>query len=130
MRKVDKKAITETVLASFNCVNDLTSIQTDSALRFPGLEIRLLEHTVYRNGNLIPMTRREFKTLVYLAKHPGWVFSPDSIYEEVWKECCGNRGTAVSNIVSQIRRKLTPETPKGGYIATVIGSGYKFVIPE
>ena len=89
MRKVDKK---------------LTAIQTDSALRFSGVEIRLLEHTVYRNDNLISMTRREFQTLVYLAKHPGWVFSPNSIYEEVWKECCGNRGIAVSNVISQIRR--------------------------
>lgn len=29
-------------------------------------------------------------------------------------------------IIGQIRRKLTPDTPKGGYIRTVLGSGYKF----
>ncbi|MFR8329007.1 MAG: winged helix-turn-helix domain-containing protein [Clostridium fessum] len=30
------------------------------------------------------MTRREFATLVYLAKHPFWVFSAGQLYEEVW----------------------------------------------
>ena len=35
-------------------------------------------------------------------------------------------GTAVASVIGQIRRKLTPDTPKGGYIRTVLGSGYKF----
>ena len=34
--------------------------------------------------------------------------------------------TAVASVIGQIRRKLTPDTPKGGYIRTVLGSGYKF----
>ena len=37
-----------------------------------------------------------------------------------------NCGTAVASVISQIRHKLTPDTPKGGYIRTVLGSGYKF----
>ena len=42
------------------------------------------------------MTRREFATLVYLAKHPSWVFSAGQIYEEVWGEDGENCGTAVA----------------------------------
>ena len=53
-------------------------------LVFPGLELRLKERTVHRNGELISMTHREFATLVYLANHPSWVFSAGQIYEEVW----------------------------------------------
>ena len=55
-----------------------------NTLVFPGLELRLKERTVYRNGELISMTRREFATLVHLAKHPSWVFSAGQLYEEVW----------------------------------------------
>ena len=55
-----------------------------NTLAFPGLELRLKERTAYRNGELISMTRQEFETLVYLAKHPSWVFSAGQIYEEVW----------------------------------------------
>ena len=71
-----------------------------SSLSFSNLEILLKEHTVYCSGKLIPMTHHEFAVLTYLARHPG--------------------------VIGQIRRKLTPDTPKGGYIQTVLGSGYKF----
>ena len=91
-----------------------------SALSFPGLEIRLKEQTVYCNGTLIALTYHEFAVLTYLARHPGWVFSASQIYDG---EHCG---TAVASVIGQIRRKLTPDTPKGGYIRTVLGSGYKF----
>ena len=43
-----------------------------SALSFPGLEIRLKEQTVYCNGTLIALTYHEFAVLTYLARHPGW----------------------------------------------------------
>lgn len=45
-----------------------------SALSFPGLEIRLKEQTVYCNSTLITLTYHEFAVLTYLARHPGWVF--------------------------------------------------------
>ena len=67
-----------------------------NTLVFPGLELRLKERTVHRNGELVSMTHREFATLVYLANHPSWVFSAGQIYEEVWGEDGENCGTAVA----------------------------------
>lgn len=97
-----------------------------SALSFPGLEIRLKEQTVYCNSTLIALTYHEFAVLTYLARHPGWVFSAHQIYEAIWRKDSEHCGTAVASVIGQIRRKLTPDTPKGGYIRTVLGSGYKF----
>lgn len=85
------------------------------------LKIHLKEQTVYRNGERVTMTHHEFFTLAYLAQHPGWVFSKEQIYEAVWQEAGDRCGTAVVNVISQIRRKLGE-----GYIKTVVGSGYKF----
>ena len=48
------------------------------------------------------------------------------IYEAIWRKDSEHCGTAVASVIGQIRRKLTPDTPKGGYIRTVLGSGYKF----
>ena len=90
-------------------------------LSFPGLEIRPREQMVYRDGELVSMTYHEFFTLLYLAQHPGWVFSKEQIYEMVWKESGTNCRAAVTNVVSQIRRKIGE-----GYIRTIVGSGYKF----
>ena len=75
-----------------------------SALSFPGLEIRLKEQTVYCNSTLIALT----------------------YHESIWRKDSEHCGTAVASVIGQIRRKLTPDTPKGGYIRTVLGSGYKF----
>lgn len=97
-----------------------------ACLSFPDLEIRLKEQTVSCRGQLVTLTHHEFAVLTYLARHPGWVFSASQIYEAVWDRDGERCGTAVANVISQIRRKLTPDTPKGGYIRTVLGSGYKF----
>lgn len=47
-----------------------------SALSFPGLEIRLKEQTVYCNGTLIALTYHEFAVLTYLARHPAGYSQP------------------------------------------------------
>ena len=41
---------------------------------------------VYRNGKEMQLNRHEFDTLVYLARHPGWVRSKEQIYDAVWTE--------------------------------------------
>lgn len=91
-------------------------------LTFPELKIHVRKQVVYQNHTLIPMSHNEFFTLLYLARHPGWVFSREQIYEAAWKES-GDGGAAVTNVVSQIRKKIGDR-----YIKTVIGSGYKFEV--
>ena len=100
---------------------------SNASLSFTDLEIRLKEQTVSCNGQLVTLTYHEFAVLAYLARHPGWVFSAYQIYEAIWCKDGENCGTAVASVIGQIRRKLTPDTPKGGYIRTILGSGYKFI---
>lgn len=53
---------------------------------------------------------------------PGLVIRmKEQIYEAVWRETGDRCGTAVVNVISQIRRKIGER-----YIKTVISSGYKF----
>ena len=90
------------------------------------LYILLPEKKVYRNGQEIPLNRHEFDTLVYLAKHPGWVRSKEQIYEAVWTEEVENYENAVMWCISQLRKKLEPDPDRLQYIHTVKGVGYKF----
>lgn len=85
---------------------------SNASLSFPNLEIRLKEQTVSCNGQLVTLTYHEFAVLAYLARHPGWVFSAYQIYEAIWCKDGENCGTAVASVIGQIRRKLTPDTPR------------------
>ena len=77
-----------------------------NVLTFSGLAVHMKEQAVYKNGEEVSLTHHEFFTLAYLIQHPGWVFSKEQIYEEVWKENPEHCGAAVANVISQIRRKL------------------------
>lgn len=128
VRCIEKDATKEIIVASFD---ENESLPADlGIMTFPGLQIFINQQRVYRNGKLLSLTSREFHTLVYLSRHPEWVFGADMIYENVWQEPTENRGTAVANVIYQLRHKLNPDAPRDGYIQTVIGDGYRFVIPE
>ena len=123
MRKIGKSGnITETVLVSLPNAESATMTHNPNILTFSQLEIHLQKQMIFQNGRFISLSHLEFQTLSYLALHPGWVISKEQIYEAVWKEDQEYCGSAVANVISQIRRKIG-----NGYIETVINSGYKFV---
>lgn len=90
------------------------------------LQILLPEKMVYRNGQEILLNRHEFDTLVYLVRHPGWVRSKEQIYEAVWTEEVVDYENSVMWCISQLRKKLEPDSGRLQYIHTVKGMGYKF----
>lgn len=101
-------------------------IDAPATRSFPGLEIRVREQAVLCQGISVHLSHYEFFTLWFLTEHPGWVFTRKQIYEAVWNEPGDACGAAVASVISQLRRKLWPENPLGGYIRTVHNSGYKF----
>ncbi len=49
------------------------------------LQIDIRCHTVFMNDQKIELSLKEFTVLKYLTEHPGWVFSHEEIYRNVWK---------------------------------------------
>ena len=79
--------------------------------------------TVILSGEQITLYPKEFDVLYLLAQYPGWVLSPEQIYETVWQGDMAGCEHVVYNVICQIRRKLkNPDM-----IQTVVGKGYKFV---
>ena len=56
---------------------------TSSVLQYPGLEIRLDQRKVLRDGEEVSLTRHEYGILIYLTTYPGQVFSKQQIFEVV-----------------------------------------------
>lgn len=75
-------------------------------------------------GELIELTRHEFKILELLCKHPKKVFTKQVIYEYAWEDNYFVEDKTINVHISNIRGKLKP-TGTDIYIQTVWGMGFK-----
>ena len=66
------------------------------------LQIDIRCHTVFMNDQKIELSLKEFTVLKYLTEHPGWVFSHEEIYRNVWKEEPIDCANAVMCCISQL----------------------------
>lgn len=90
------------------------------ALRIGDLTLELELARVTVGEEEIPLTRREFDLLAFLAAHPGRVFSRAELLDGVWgEEFLGGERT-VDQHVAQLRSRLGDE-----FIETVRGRGYR-----
>ncbi len=71
----------------------------------------------------------EFDVLYFLAKHPCEIFTPDQIYDSVWKAPINKGQKSLQVIMGRIRKKLHELCPEHDYIQTKRYKGYMFV-PE
>jgi len=87
-----------------------------------GLVLDLTRHEVLNKGDLVPLTRAEFRLLWTLAQRPGRVYSRNELVDEI---TAGEALIVDRNVdvhVSAIRKKLGDAS---SVIATVRGVGYK-----
>jgi DNA-binding response OmpR family regulator len=74
-----------------------------------------------RNGQLMPLTRKELGVLDVLMSADGAVISAEQLLERVWDEYADPFTNAVAVTVMRLRRKLGPPP----LIETVTGGGYR-----
>ena len=123
----EEKAI-ERVLSVLSNEIGLEPVQaaTSPVLSFPGLEIKLYQRRVLRDGEDVPLTRLEYGTLAYLASSPGRVFTQEQIFEAVWDMNSDSCHSSVVNVIYNLRKKIEPDSKNPAYIKTMLGVGYKF----
>lgn len=78
----------------------------------------------------VPMTRKEFDLLAFLAASPGRVFSRQDLLERVWASTDEWQGcSTVTEHVRRIRLKIEDDPNSPRWIATARGIGYRFCAP-
>jgi DNA-binding response OmpR family regulator len=96
------------------------------ALRSPNLVIRPAERRVLANGRPLPITAREFETLLALAERRNRVVPRPELYEIIWGRPMSKRDRSVDVSVRRVRKKLHDAAPEWAYIHTHSGIGYRF----
>jgi len=94
--------------------------------RFGDFELDYHGYNLKRNGEIVPMSAREFEVLRFLVEHAGNVFSLQEIFDLIWGQEYGEV-TAVSVYVQRIRKKIEADYHRPLFIKTIHGKGYLFV---
>ena len=98
---------------------------TPSTLNFGDLEIVPDAGEVRLAGELIPLTKTEFRLLCELAASPGRVFSREQLLERVWGYDYFGDGRLVDVHVRRLRTKVEADPANPRHVVTARGLGYK-----
>jgi two-component system, OmpR family, response regulator ResD len=95
-------------------------------IAFGDLVIEPDARRVLRGGEEVALTQREFDLLLFLARHPGHVFSRGQLMDAVWHYSFYTDTSTVTVHIRRLRAKIevTPEEPR--WVQTVWGVGYRF----
>ncbi|HEU0000998.1 MAG TPA: response regulator transcription factor [Ktedonobacteraceae bacterium] len=100
--------------------------QPPGELRIGSLLIDFRSHEVWRAGELIDLTPREFKLLETLAREPGRAFSRLELVRRVFGMDYEGFERTVDVHMMNLRKKIELHPNEPVYLQTVYGVGYKF----
>jgi DNA-binding response OmpR family regulator len=90
-------------------------------LRCAGITMDVPRHRVFRDGRLVPLSRKEFAVLEVLMRAEGAVVSAEELLEQAWDENVDPFTNSVRVTIMTLRKKLGE--PR--LIETVSGVGYR-----
>jgi DNA-binding response OmpR family regulator len=94
-------------------------------LQLADLEVDLVAREVFRSGENIALTAREFDLLAYLMRHQGRFVTREMIARDVWKET--GRATPLDNVIdvhlARLRKKIDKDA-REKLVHTIRGVGF------
>lgn len=96
-----------------------------------GIEVRLLNREVYKDGAAIDLTASEYKLLCLFMEHPNIVLSPEQILGSLW-DCDENYidSSTLTVYIRRLRTKIEDDPSDPQKIVTVRRMGYKWNVVD
>jgi len=86
-------------------------------------------HRVYRQGEEIRLTPKEFELLALMASRPGRVLTHRTILKAVWGPGAVDQPEHLRVLMGQLRKKIEPDPARPRYLLTEPWVGYRFADP-
>jgi two-component system KDP operon response regulator KdpE len=102
----------------------------EPVVRAGNVVIDLARHIVQRGEEEVHLTATEYNLLAYLATNAGRVLTHTQIMEHVWGAGYESETQNLRVYISQLRRKLDPDSLQPQMITTEPGIGYRFLADE
>ncbi len=98
--------------------------------RYQGLEVDFAARRARVDGEVVPLTPRQFEVLAYLARNAGKILLHRQVLQAVWGGQYGEESDYVWTFVQRIRRKIEPDRARPRYVITEPGIGYCMPAPD
>jgi DNA-binding response OmpR family regulator len=95
-------------------------------IELPDMTIDPSGRHVYVRGEEVQLTQREFELLLFMARHPGQVFSREQLMDAVWQYSFYSDTSTVTVHMRRLRSKIEHDPARPDHIQTVWGVGYRF----
>jgi len=96
------------------------------AVEYEDLALDCVKRKVFKNGELIDLTPKEFDILSLLACNKGEIFTRDQLTVEIWGEEYTGEILGIAVYIRRIREKIEDDPSKPTYLQTVWREGYRF----
>jgi len=94
--------------------------------RFGNYELNLAAHKLFRGGQEVELTAKEFRVLAFLATHPGCAVSREEILNAAWGNSVMVTPRSIDRCMATLRAKIEPDPHRPLHIHTVRDIGYRF----
>ncbi len=96
----------------------------DNVIQFKGIELNDNTKKVTLDGEVINLTKTEYKLLFLFLTHRNQVLSPAKIYTDVWQDDVVVNDNTVAVHIRHLREKIEIDPANPRYIKVVWGHGY------
>jgi DNA-binding response OmpR family regulator len=103
-----------------------TSPEQEDPIELGDLRIDPAARRVFVRGEEALLTQREFDLLLFMARHPGQVFSRNQLMDAVWQYAFYTDTSTVTVHIRRLRSKIELDPAEPRHIQTVWGVGYRF----
>jgi DNA-binding response OmpR family regulator len=101
----------------------------DEILQFADLKLDPRKYHTTKSGQPLHLTPREFSLLEFFMRHPGQVFSLESLIDRIWQSQDAVTYDSLRVCIKRLRAKI--DTPGcASFFTTIHGTGYIFDQPE
>ncbi len=103
-----------------------TSPDHEAPIELSDMTIEPASRRVFVRDTEVALTQREFDVLLFLARHPGQVFSRNQLMDAIWQYSFYTDTSTVTVHIRRLRAKIESDPAQPHHIETVWGVGYRF----
>jgi DNA-binding response OmpR family regulator len=104
--------------------------RVETAVGFGEYQLDLAAHKLYRGGQEVDLTAKEFRALAYLVSRAGCAVTREDILDSVWGRSVIVTGRSIDRCMATLRSKIEADPHRPVYIHTVRDIGYRFETGE